>query len=390
MSQISIPTYTATPVQYLVRRASDATCISCPSEAPTCPLCSSGESCVQIPRSCLECALLVCKSTASDPTLHMTNVGAIVGGVVGSLAVIALLAFIYWRFFYKVKRIEIEAEAEADKEFYDNIPPDAHEDASTVQPMPRRNGPTRVTGPNLGRRLSQQTTTSTINTQASNIIPIAYIPGVTIRQNAKPKLVYSTMDGESMFSDWNTLEDASIVERKGSTSSKKKLPTTTAIKAQPRVVDVREKPTHELPVRGASTNTNNAASRLQNELIMEDDEDNESLSHIQQHGDDPFVLHEGPEESDDDDSDDSDREAIEAATSAHHSRPQSKPSHAPSAPPFAAAGPPLRMLSLSRADEVSIADSGSFVMEFGVDIDEPRSLDPKTERLSPFHDDSRE
>lgn len=63
--------------------------------------------------------------------------------------------------------------------------------------------------PNSGNRNSVATSISTTN--ASNILPIAYIPGVTVRPTKNnTKSIYS-YETDSIFSDMNTIENASIV-----------------------------------------------------------------------------------------------------------------------------------------------------------------------------------
>lgn len=96
-------------------------------------------------------------------------------------------------------------------------------------------------------RNSIATTISTTN--ASNILPIAYIPGVTVRPTRNnTRLVYS-YESDSIFSDLNTIENASIigdVMRANNHNGVDNPPqdgnptgsTTTAIKAQPRLVNV--------------------------------------------------------------------------------------------------------------------------------------------------------
>lgn len=63
--------------------------------------------------------------------------------------------------------------------------------------------------PNSNNRNSMATTISTTN--ASNILPIAYIPGVTVRPTKNnTKSIYS-YETDSVFSDLNTIENASII-----------------------------------------------------------------------------------------------------------------------------------------------------------------------------------
>jgi hypothetical protein len=92
------------------------------------------------------------------------NIGAIVGGVVGGVAVIAIIVYCVWRFVIKPRRAQYEEE-------YDTQYGD---DGSTEKDF-------------MSRRAARSSThtvhsiASTVLTRASNIIQIAYIPGVTNR-----------------------------------------------------------------------------------------------------------------------------------------------------------------------------------------------------------------
>lgn len=85
----------------------------------------------------------------------------------------------------------------------------------------------------LSKRNSIATTISTTN--ASNILPVAYIPGVTVRPTKNNTRSIYSYESDSIFSDINTIENASIIaERTGQL----KLATMTAIRAQPKLVNV--------------------------------------------------------------------------------------------------------------------------------------------------------
>lgn len=100
--------------------------------------------------------------------------------------------------------------------------------------------------PNNSNRNSVATSISTTN--ASNILPIAYIPGVTVRPTKNnTRSIYSyENETESVFSDLNTIENASIIgghrphpiEVTNANNLGPKDATMTAIKAQPRLVNV--------------------------------------------------------------------------------------------------------------------------------------------------------
>lgn len=147
-------------------------CFKCDNQSPTCPSCGDGESCQFTVQTCNSCPSAFC---AKDPTATTTspktvtsgpNIGAIVGGVIGGLAAIAIITYLVWRFCIKNKRNQYEPE------HWQADPEQSKEGAEN----------------DFASRRSKRTSThtvhsvaSTVLTRASNIIQIAYIPGVTNR-----------------------------------------------------------------------------------------------------------------------------------------------------------------------------------------------------------------
>ncbi|KAH7025852.1 uncharacterized protein B0I36DRAFT_149882 [Microdochium trichocladiopsis] len=146
-------------------------CVKCDDVAPVCPDCGPTEVCkFTVPLSCKECATAVCKF---DPTKvgsgqqgGGTNTGAIAGGVVGGLAAMAIITYLVWRFCIKAKRgteVDQWVDGARSKEGFSDDSADAGRQS---------------------KRASTHTVhsiASTVLTRASNIIQIAYIPGVTNR-----------------------------------------------------------------------------------------------------------------------------------------------------------------------------------------------------------------
>ncbi|KAJ5577347.1 hypothetical protein N7535_004273 [Penicillium sp. DV-2018c] len=125
-------------------------CKQCETTSPACPVCPSGSICSMTAPSCDQCATTKCVSTGSqDSDSGGTNTGAIAGGVIGGVAAIALVVFLVWWFVIRKKRQERQA-AEKDSPF-------------------------------SVARSERQSIASTVLTRASNVIQIAYIPGVTNR-----------------------------------------------------------------------------------------------------------------------------------------------------------------------------------------------------------------
>ncbi|KAF2475275.1 uncharacterized protein BDR25DRAFT_101279 [Lindgomyces ingoldianus] len=147
-------------------------CVQCDKQIPSCGgSCPAGQLCVQAPPNCSSCATASCKAKELDPTETNNrsssgpNVGAIAGGVVGGVVFIAIATFIIWKYCLKGRRRKHDEgewqEVDMTQEKVD------HDFAS------RRSA-----------RASTHTVASmasSVLTRASNIIQIAYIPGVTNR-----------------------------------------------------------------------------------------------------------------------------------------------------------------------------------------------------------------
>jgi len=151
-------------------------CVSCSSEAPSCPVCGDGFQCALLPPTCDDCQQTQCVAAAAASTTTVSpsskssgsgpNVGAIAGGVIGGILAIAAVTYLVWRFCIKTKRQQYEQEDWIE---------DQEEEATAAEKdfTMRRDA-----------RASTHTVASiasTVLTRASNIIQIAYIPGVTNR-----------------------------------------------------------------------------------------------------------------------------------------------------------------------------------------------------------------
>lgn len=153
-------------------------CVPCPSTTPSCPACPTGSKCSISVQTCDTCQTTSCivdptavtPSTSDTPSVGSggspgPNIGAIVGGVVGGLAAVAIIAYLAWRFFVKNKRAQYEGDY---AEQYTNQATESEKDFAS-----RRDA--RASTHTVG------SIASTVLTRASNIIQIAYIPGVTNR-----------------------------------------------------------------------------------------------------------------------------------------------------------------------------------------------------------------
>lgn len=191
-------------------------------DKPKCPSCKSGQVCTFTPASCDECSKGLC---VDDPLAKNNDdssskddgdskdddgggdsgskAGGIAGGVIGGVVVIGLIVgFILWKKYYSKARIEQARNSKSDE----LGPLDA--DAATVE---------------KDKRYTQNSfmSVNTSNTRSSNIIPIAYIPGVQNRQSSAtsnggdvPPMpdINSTMYGDQFFSADDILRNSHLTE----------------------------------------------------------------------------------------------------------------------------------------------------------------------------------
>ncbi|KAH4164912.1 hypothetical protein HBH64_119760 [Parastagonospora nodorum] len=145
-------------------------CVQCEKAELTCAgkVCNKNQVCVQTTQTCDECAQVICAvdpmAAAEEP--NKPNVGAIAGGVIGGVAAIAILTFLVWKYYLKGKRrpyteadfqeMDMQEQEKAENDFASRR--SARASTHTVASM-----------------------ASSVLTRASNIIQIAYIPGVTNR-----------------------------------------------------------------------------------------------------------------------------------------------------------------------------------------------------------------
>ncbi|KAJ6257896.1 hypothetical protein Dda_7686 [Drechslerella dactyloides] len=169
-------TGSAAVVAQIFRRQTN--CITCPDTAPSCKthICDAGLTCVITVQSCdacakVECQRLITKSqtTAAPDTSNGGGnkgapVGAIVGGVFGFLVVVFVAAFFIIRRNKKKQKEAYEASVATWAVEKDGSSFGGHRDA-------------RASTHSVG------SIASTVLTRASNVIQIAYIPGVTNRSN---------------------------------------------------------------------------------------------------------------------------------------------------------------------------------------------------------------
>ncbi|KAG5421256.1 hypothetical protein I9W82_000346 [Candida metapsilosis] len=101
----------------IVQRDSDGCVTNCPALGK-CECSNSNEECVQVAQTCSKCAYNQCQAITVAPK---TNTGAIVGGVIGGVVLIALLAGLYYYFrVYKKKPPVVLDDDEYDYSYQDD------------------------------------------------------------------------------------------------------------------------------------------------------------------------------------------------------------------------------------------------------------------------------
>ena len=146
--------------------------MDCGDESPTCPTCADGEVCAQVSGTCSTCPSRKCvksgSSQQSPPKQESSdsgpNVGAIAGGVVGGLIFIAILTYLIWRFCIRNRNPQYDEDYVEEYE---------QEKVGEREYTPSHNA--------RNSTHSVRSMASTALTRASNVIQIAFIPGITDR-----------------------------------------------------------------------------------------------------------------------------------------------------------------------------------------------------------------
>ncbi|KAL9019875.1 MAG: hypothetical protein Q9185_002817 [Variospora sp. 1 TL-2023] len=150
-------------------------CVTCPDIRPSCSGCAAGQVCSLIPRNCDQCARTQCigggnaasaENGAPQPKSAASAAGPIAGGVIGGIIVVMIITFLVWRFCIKKKREEFDQ-----KEWREPMAAESEKNDDDFRMQRNARASTHTVG----------SIASTVLTRASNIIQIAYIPGVTNR-----------------------------------------------------------------------------------------------------------------------------------------------------------------------------------------------------------------
>ncbi len=158
-------------------------CAQCPSQPPPCPSCASDQICTLTGGSCDTCAVSSCVQIGATPSSTSSQssgapAGPIAGGVIGGILFIYLLTFLVWRFYVKERLAERRRQQP-----YEDWPDTATNEEKDVDEF-------SVQRDHRNSTHSVRSIASTVLTRASNVIQIAYIPGVTNRsEHSTPDLI---------------------------------------------------------------------------------------------------------------------------------------------------------------------------------------------------------
>ena len=158
-------------------------CAQCPSQPPPCPSCASDQICTLTGGSCDTCAVSSCVQIGASPSSTSSPssgapAGPIAGGVIGGIVFICLVTFLVWRFYVKEKLAERRRQQP-----YEDWPDTVTSEEKDVDEF-------SVQRDHRNSTHSVRSIASTVLTRASNVIQIAYIPGVTNRsEHSTPDLI---------------------------------------------------------------------------------------------------------------------------------------------------------------------------------------------------------
>ncbi|CAI4054950.1 hypothetical protein SUVZ_16G3510 [Saccharomyces uvarum] len=315
-------------------RGSDG-CVVCGSVA-SCPDCGSGEYCVMTSLTCDSCSYTYCakqsnsqlsglNSTSTSSSSHSSNKnGEIIGvtlGVIGGVVVIVLVTlFFINRKYWKPRRQRIKASrleeasrnyGNEDEYFEDGDEDDDDEDDDDDDDddedddggMRKDENYTKFNPPLVPPSLNvpgNRSSTSTTRTRASNILPIAYIPGVTSaltaeklqsklrssakRQHAAGDIRSHITLGSSILDGLDEEYDDHNLNSRGMHSNDSEDNLITAIRAKPKLVQIAEeesdKEIQDLDIIEEQSETGDAAeddphTRNDADADADDDDDDE-------------------------------------------------------------------------------------------------------------------
>ncbi|AGO12888.1 AaceriADL367Wp [[Ashbya] aceris (nom. inval.)] len=250
-------------------------CVKCPREVPPCPECGPGEQCNLTVQTCTACVVTVCgpKTDGVDhnswePTEGKSGskvaVGAIVGGLLGGLLLLLLglgLLTYYHKYWRKRKQ-----------RYADMVGSDPPDDEKAMYKATDSAGGNGTANGDMAAVIHQprnRSSAATMATRASNVLPVAYIPGVTVvGKKFRNRHLFNNGDTRSHITLGSSIlggddddfdDDSEIGSQAGDRSSvgvQHANNLTTAIRAKPKLVQITEEDetedTASMPPAGSS------------------------------------------------------------------------------------------------------------------------------------------
>ena len=211
-------------------------CVVC-NKVPACSKCQTNEQCAMTTQTCEQCPTTYCEtivSSSNSTSTHTSLSASKVGGIAGSLSALFFLVFvggIYLFFRNYRKKMDADFELGIGEEMKGLAGFDNDEDEETPHKrgsdvnlrqsnIPRRPKRVGFAGDDESKRYSQtslSTVTNSILTKASNVLNIAYVPGVTssrpsrnTRGRVAPSIYSRGMSIYSKETYFSDLENASF------------------------------------------------------------------------------------------------------------------------------------------------------------------------------------
>ena len=252
-------------------------CVECPKKADPCPECPAGQQCQQLSMSCTRCSENRCvpidalddggadSAVSADSKSGKVAVGAIIGGVVGGLLLLVGLGLLTYYHKYWRKRKQRYADTVG------SDPPDDEKAMYKAADSAGGNG-TPKGDMAAAYQPRNRSSAATMATRASNVLPVAYIPGVTaVGKKFRNRHLFNNGDTRSHITLGSSIlggddddfdDDSEIGSQAGDRSSvgvQHAGNLTTAIRAKPKLVQINEEDetedTESLPPAGSSSTT---------------------------------------------------------------------------------------------------------------------------------------
>lgn len=227
-------------------------CKTCPNKLPKCN-CGKNQQCKQITRTCTKCAHIECIGGLEH------NVGGIVGGVIGSVAFLVLIALFVIRSRRKHQRLNRVMKLEKQLELQEKTETEKLLEPEVIGLEEVLEDPKRKKQRSTKSRSIHLMASSALS-RASNIIPVTYSPGAMLQRNLQ------------------------------STTFGTPLQTHTAVRAVPKLVNTQS--FREEPERSVSLSLGENYAKQNLKSLTKNQRDTIGLTHIVEDEDDFSIISE--------------------------------------------------------------------------------------------------